>query len=278
VLPRPPHRIAVLAALVAATCAALEANGRPADASPAPRPSARTLIWSDEFSGRAGTRPDSARWAEQTGGAGWGSHQLQYYTARRANSALDGRGHLVIVARRERFRSRDYTSARLTTSGRFAFRYGTVAVRMRIPPGRGYWPAMWMLGTDIGSVGFPACGEIDVVETVGQNPRSAWGSVHGPPDPSTGVGGRYIAPEPLSAGFHVFSAHWTAGAVTFSVDGHPYYTATPASLAAAGQTWVQSKRFFLQLNLAVGGDWPGPPGRHTRFPGRLVVDWVRVWR
>ena len=276
--PSSPLRALAASALLGAACAATAGGGRAADARPAPAPAPRTLIWSDEFSGRAGAQPDPARWTEQTGGEGWGSHQLQYYTARRANSALDGRGHLVIVARRERFRDRSFTSARLTTSGRFAFRYGTVAVRMRIPSGRGYWPAMWMLGTNIRTAGFPACGEIDVVETVGQNPRSAWGSVHGPPDPSTGVGGRYVAPRPLAAGFHVFSADWTPGAITFRVDGHRYFTATPATLAAAGQTWVQSRPFFLQLNLAVGGDWPGAPGPRTRFPGRLVVDWVRVWR
>lgn len=277
-LPSILRRAVPLLAACAVAGGAVLAAGHSARAGTAAPAATRTVIWSDEFSGSAGAGPDPRHWTAQVGGAGWGNHELEYYTARPRNAHLDGHGHLVISALRERYRNRRFTSARLITSHRFAFRYGTVAARIRIPRGIGFWPAFWMLGQDIDTVGYPDCGEIDVMEAVGQHPRAAWGSVHGPPDPTTGVSGRYLAAQRLAEGFHVYAAYWTPTSIAFTVDGHVYYTATPADLAAVGQRWVENRPFFLLLNLAVGGPWPGSPTPQTPFPGRMVVDWVRISR
>ena len=251
----------------------------------APPPGAtlgQDLVWSDEFSGAAGAAPDSSKWRYDVGGNGWGNHELQSYTRRAENAHLDGHGHLVIAARREPHTGPDairrrYTSARLKTLGRFSFRYGRVAVRMRAPAGRGLWPAFWMLGADIGRVGYPRCGEIDVMEILGQDPRTVYGTVHGPgPDLDRGIGGTLTAARSLARGFHVYAAQWSPTRVRFTLDGHAYETVRRSAYPRR-DVWALDDRMFLLLNLAVGG-WPGPPNEATRFPARLRVDWVRVWR
>ncbi|MBU3691252.1 MAG: glycoside hydrolase family 16 protein [Solirubrobacterales bacterium] len=236
--------------------------------------------WSDEFEGRAGLPPNARRWTYDTGATGWGNGELQRYTSSRANSHLDGRGNLVIVARHLQGSGRErgsYTSARLTTSGRFSFRYGRVAVRARLPRGQGLWPAFWMLGTRFPELDWPFCGEIDVMEYLGHQPRISYGYVHGPGSMAEiGVGGENRSDRPLPDGFHVFSARWSPSQVSFSVDGRVFRTVERASYPA-GQTWAFDREMFLLLNLAVGGGWPGKPDATTRFPARMKVDWVRVW-
>jgi beta-glucanase (GH16 family) len=242
------------------------------------------LIWADEFRGQAGTSPDPAKWSFDTGGNGWGNEELEYYTARRSNAALDGHGDLVITARAETYTgndhvSRSYTSARLKTAGRFATRYGRIEARIRLPEGRGLWPAFWALGSDIESVGWPASGEIDMMESLGDEPFTLYGSIHGP---QLGQPRGYALTAPmtssssLASNFHIYGVDWSPNAIVFTFDGKPYATRTPASLSA-GQSWVFNKPFFLLLNLAVGGDWPGPPGPSTPFPAQMVVNWVRVY-
>ncbi|MFI5184313.1 MAG: glycoside hydrolase family 16 protein, partial [Vicinamibacteria bacterium] len=214
----------------------------------------------------------------------FGNDELEYYTDRPRNASLDGNGHLAILADRERYkgadgRERDYTSARLKTEGLFAQAYGRFESRMKIPYGQGMWPAFWMLGADIETLGWPACGEVDVMENVGFEPAIVHGTFHGPG--YSGAGG-LGAPYPLSGGarfsddFHVFAVEWEPNAVRWYVDGNLYETRTPADLPA-GTKWVFDHPFFVILNVAVGGGWPGAPDATTVFPQRMLVDYVRVY-
>jgi beta-glucanase (GH16 family) len=244
-----------------------------------------TLSWSDEFEGPDGATVDTTRWTFDVGGGGWGNQELESYTDRPKNAHLRGDGTLVIDVLRESHVgpdgiARDYTSARLKTLGLFSQTYGRFEARLKLPYGRGIWPAFWMLGTDITSVGWPACGEIDVMENVGHEPGVAHSTVHGPG--YSGAGG-IGAPFTLPAGrrfaddFHVFAVQWEPNVLRFFVDGQLYQTRTPATLPA-GSRWVFDHPFFLLLNVAVGGNWPGPPDATTVFPQQMLVDYVRVYR
>jgi beta-glucanase (GH16 family) len=243
---------------------------------------AERLVWSDEFDGPAGRRPSRSKWRFDVGGSGWGNHELQSYTSRHRNARLDGRGHLVIAAHHQTRTGPDgirrhYTSARLKTQGRFSFRYGRVAARMKVPRGRGLWPAFWMLGSDIGRVGYPRCGEIDVMELLGQHPRTVYGTVHGPgPNLDVGIGGKLTARRSLARGFHTYAAIWGPRKVRFRLDGRTYETVRRRAFPPSDK-WALDRRMFILLNLAVGG-WPGPPDRSTPFPARLKVAWVHVWQ
>jgi beta-glucanase (GH16 family) len=244
------------------------------------------LVWSDEFNGLQNSPVDGRGWRHETGGA-WGEGELQSYTPRKANAYLDGRGRLRIVARAERFRgmdsiTRDYTSARISTQDKYSFQYGLVEARLKMPVGRGVWPAFWALGADIDDVGWPECGEIDVVEHLGQEPTTATGTIHGPQD---GAGanadykpGRSVThTNPLAQAFHTYGVQWLPGSIQFSFDGRPYWSITAADLPP-GARWVFDHPFFLVLNIAVGGKWPGSPDASTTFPQALLVDYVRVYQ
>ena len=257
----------------------------PDSAGPGPTSSPRTLVWSDEFDGAAGAGVDRSRWTFDIGGGGWGNEELETYTDRAANASLDGNGNLVIVANRETFTGPDgierpYTSARLKTQGIFAHAYGRFEGRLQIPYGQGIWPAFWLLGADITTVGWPACGEIDIMENIGREPSTVHGSLHAP---RSGTGpGSTTASFALPAGqrfaddFHVFAVEWEPNQVRFYVDGNLYQTRTPADLPA-GTRWVFDHPFFVILNVAVGGSWPGSPDATTTFPQRMRVDYVRVY-
>ena len=247
---------------------------------------ARRLVWSDEFNGVQNSSVDSRRWRHETGGA-WGEGELQSYTPRKANSHQDGRGRLMIVARAERFRgmdsiTRDYTSARISTKDSYSFRYGLFEARLQLPVGRGVWPAFWALGTDIDRVGWPRCGEIDVMEHLGQEPTTASGTIHGPRDHG-GANADYkpgrsvVHTTPLARAFHTYGVQWLPGSIQFSFDGRPYWSITAADLPA-GSRWVFDHRFFLVLNIAIGGEWAGRPDASTTFPQALLVDYVRVYQ
>jgi beta-glucanase (GH16 family) len=237
------------------------------------------LIWSDEFDGPAGAAPDPARWKFDVGGDGWGNAELQHYTDRRENSALDGQGHLAITARREDFGGRSYTSARLNSSGRFTQAYGRFEARIQVPTGRGIWPAFWMLGQDIGQVGWPTCGEIDIMEQAGSRPSENLGSLHGPGySGGSAITSRYRLPNAavFSSDFHLFAVEWEEGVVRFYVDEMLYGTRTPADLPS-GARWVFDHPFFIIVNLAVGGRFPGNPDQTTTFPQSVLIDHVRVY-
>ncbi len=235
--------------------------------------------FTDDFDGPAGSSVDGSKWGHEIGD-NVNNHERQWYTDGTANAALDGQGHLVITAKKENsghncwYGPCEYTSARLNTSGRFSATFGHIEARMKLPRGQGMWPAFWMLGTDIGNVGWPNCGEIDIMENVGFEPNSVHGTIHGPGySGAGGIGAAYSGPN-FSDDFHTFAVDWSTDRIVWSVDGHAYETRTPADLG--GKSWAFNHPFFVILNLAVGGDWPGDPNSSTQFPQQLVVDYVHV--
>lgn len=279
--PRSHTRQALLALLaLAGACASVSPKTRDTTA-------AWTLAWSDEFDGPAGATFDRMKWVADTGGQGWGNQEREFYTTRAENVALDGSGHLVITADVEPSTSTytcwygrcGYTSARIRTQGLFSQAYGRFEARIRIPRGQGLWPAFWMLGDNIPSVGWPQSGEIDIMENIGREPTVVHGTMHGPGySGANGIGG----PDTLATGafaddFHVYAVEWSPSEVKWQVDGHEYFRTTPASLPP-GTTWVYDHPFFLILNVAVGGGWPGDPDAATVFPQPMLVDYVRVYR
>jgi beta-glucanase (GH16 family) len=248
--------------------------------SPTPNPAPWKLAWSDEFNGPANAPPDPAKWVHDLGHNtdGWGNHELESYTDSIENAHQDGQGHLVIRALKDA--AGNYTSARLKTLGKYATLYGKIEARVKIPHGQGVWPAFWSMGADIEKVEWPNCGEIDIMENIGKEPNIQHGSLHGPGySDGHSLTGAYTLPkgQKLSDDFHVYGITWTAQSIQFEFDGHQYFTATPASIPA-GSKWIFNKPFFLLLNLAIGGDWPGPPNNSTMFPQEMLVDYVRVYK
>lgn len=235
------------------------------------------LIWQDEFDGADGARVDATKWRYDVGGDGWGNAQLEFDTDRIDNSSLDGQGHLRIVAKRESFSGRQYTSARLNTAGKFERAYGRFEARIKLPRGQGIWPAFWVLGANVSNVGWPGCGEIDIMEYRGQQVRNNRGSLHGPGYSGGGNVGKEIdAGLDLSQAFHTYAIEWDPGRVIFKIDNDAFFTATPADLPA-GTTWVYDHPFFIILNLAVGGTYVGNVDGSTTFPQTMLVDHVRVY-
>ena len=236
-----------------------------------------TLVWSDEFDGPAGERPDPTVWTPDIGGDGWGNNQLEYNTDRAENASLDGDGNLAIVARREGFEGNSYTSARLTTIGAVEVEYGRVEARMKMPVGAGIWPAFWMLGNNFPDAGWPNCGEIDILEYRGQEPGLALGTVHGPGySGGQGVTDTVAIAGGLHEDFHVYALEWEPDELRWFVDDIHFHTVTPDDLPGAAP-WVFDHPFFLILNVAVGGNFVGPVSPSTEFPQTMLVDYVRVF-
>jgi beta-glucanase (GH16 family) len=237
------------------------------------------LVWADEFSGPAGQLPDSNRWRFDIG-TDWGNAQLEYDTDRPVNVSLDGEGHLAITAREEAFLGRNYTSGRINTRDLFDRTRGRFEARIRLPVGQGIWPAFWLLGADFEEVGWPECGEIDIMEYRGQEPNIVHGSLHGPGySGGSAVTGSFhlTGGEGFDGDFHVFAVEWDTNGITWMIDGTPYQTITPGDLPGGGR-WVFDHPFFIILNVAVGGHFVGPPDASTTFPQTMLVDWVRVYR
>ena len=260
------------------------------DPGPPPPPRASTsgwtLAWSDEFNGPDGSAPDSSKWTYDLGGKGWGNQELECYTNRLQNAQIQG-GNLVIAVQQETpgFACADgstnnYTSARLKTEGLFTQAYGRFEARIKIPSGQGIWPAFWMLGNNISTDGWPKCGEIDIMENVGKEPGTVHGSLHGLS--STSRTSDATAPFSLPAGqnfadaFHLYAVEWEPDVVRFYVDTNLYATFSQSQWPAGG-TWVFDHPFFILLNVAVGGTWPGSPDSTTQFPQKMLVDYVRVY-
>jgi beta-glucanase (GH16 family) len=265
-----------LGALAIAGAATVALGVIPALSASAPANAAHgDVIWSQEFDGAAGSAPDRSVWTNETGGGGWGNNELENYTDSRDNSALDGNGNLVITAKRAADGS--YTSARLSTQGKYTPQYGRIEARIQIPRGQGIWPAFWMLGSDLPQAGWPQSGEVDIMENVGYEPATVHGTVHGPGySGGQGITSSYVHPQGWSFAdtFHTFAVDWKPGSITWSVDGVDYKTVTTAD--TNGNPWVFDKPFFIVLNLAVGGNWPGNPDGTTQFPQQMKVDYVRV--
>ncbi|MCE2454796.1 MAG: glycoside hydrolase family 16 protein [Gemmatimonadetes bacterium] len=252
--------------LVLASCDSFGAGTEPA----------WTLTWSDEFDGPAGQLPDPAKWAFDIG-TDWGNRQLEYDTDRPENVSLDGDGNLAITARRESYAGSAYTSGRIKTQGRFDQTYGRFEARIRLPTGQGIWPAFWMLGDDIDTVGWPQCGEIDIMEYRGQEPSIVLGTLHGPGySAGGGIGARYaLTGARFDTDFHEFAIEWTESGIVWFVDGERYHA---VDRDGPGGEWVFDHPFFILLNVAVGGNFVGPPDGSTAFPQAMLVDWVRVYR
>ena len=233
-----------------------------------------TLSWADEFSSAT---IDSSKWGYDTGGNGWGNNELQYYTNRSENARIES-GNLVIEARAENYGGKNYTSARLLTKGKWSSTYGRIEARIKIPKGQGIWPAFWMLGTNIDSVGWPNCGEIDIMENIGSLPSTLYGTVHGPGYSGGGgiSGSTVLSGAALGDDFHVYGIEWEQNRIRWFLDGQLYFTVTPSSLPN-GSAWVFNQPQFLILNVAVGGNWPGNPNSSTTFPQRMTVDYVRAY-
>lgn len=234
------------------------------------------LAWEDEFSGVAGALPNQSNWRFDVG-TDWGNAQLEYDTDRANNASLDGAGHLVITARQESFQGRGYTSARLTTQGKQEFKYGRFEARIKMPSGRGIWPAFWLLGANEDVVGWPQAGEIDIMEYRGQEPSVVHGSLHGP---GYSGGNAFTRAFTLDGGrfdsdYHDFTVEWDEDQITWKVDGRTYHEIKRSYVPGA---WVFDHPFYIILNVAVGGGYVGPPDGSTTFPQSMLVDWVRVYR
>jgi len=232
------------------------------------------LVWSDEFDG---SEINSSTWTHETGGHGWGNQELQYYTNRSDNSYVED-GKLVIVAKNESYSGKSYTSARMISMGKRFWKYGKVEASIRLPYGQGMWPAFWMMGENFKQVGWPACGEIDIVELIGGtgNDNTVHGAAHWS---NNGQHASYAGSRKLSSGifadaFHLFAIEWDEKKIVWKLDGIQYHVIdiTPAQLSEF------HNNFFLLLNLAVGGTWPGSPDNSTQFPQKMEVDFVRVYK
>ncbi len=228
-----------------------------------------TLKWSDEFNG---TGLNIASWNYETGGGGWGNHESEVYTSDTANVHVEN-GKLVIKAIGN---SGNYTSSRLTTQGKEEFKFGLIDIRAKLPDGQGLWPALWMLGSDIDQVNWPACGEIDIMELIGKQPGTVYGTAHWDNNGNQSDGNSYTLEgnSEFSDEYHVFSLLWEPGRMVWYVDYKKYFEITKS---ANGYNWPFDAPFFFIFNVAVGGDWPGPPDETTVFPQMMNVDFVRVY-
>jgi beta-glucanase (GH16 family) len=248
------------------------------------------LTWSDEFDSPPGTPPDPGVWQPEiadgllNGLTGWGNGEFEYYTDSPDNASTDGEGNLVITVIESAenlpcwYGPCEYTSARLITRDRLEFTYGRVEARIKVPYGQGLWPAFWLLGTNIDEVGWPQSGEIDILENIGREPATAHGTAHGPGySGGQAVGsGIDIQEGKLADDFHVYAIEWSPGEIRWYFDETNYFTLTPDDLPANSE-WVYDHPFFVILNAAVGGNWPGSPDETTTFPQTMTVDYVRVY-
>jgi len=260
-----------------------------------------TLVWSDEFNYSTGapTQPNPAVWTYDTGNSGFGNNELETYCAWGSSTSpcsttnptayvgpyTGTDGVLYIVAQNPS--PSVYTSARLKTQGLFSVQYGRVEFRALVPEAQGFWPANWLLGNNIATVNWPACGEMDVLERVNAATTPDWnaGSVHGPGfTGGTGLGTQYDFPSGQTAGgqFHTYGMIWSPGSVSYYVDNPnpPYYaTYTPADVTGVGGVWPfdAGQANFIILNLAIGGSWPGPPDSSTPWPSQMLIDYVRIY-
>ena len=234
-----------------------------------------TLAWSDEFDGNT-INPNN--WSFESGNNnGWGNNELENYTNRTQNAFVSN-GNLILEARQENYQGNFYTSARMITKNKQNFTYGRIDIRAKLPRGQGIWPALWMLGSNIDQVGWPACGEIDMMELLGQQPDKVYGTIHWGSSPSThaSFGTNYV----LSSGsfdqqFHVYSMLWQQDSIKMYIDDQQFFAATKSNVSG---NYPFNSNFFFIFNIAVGGNFPGAPDNTTTFPQRMVIDYVRVFQ
>jgi beta-glucanase (GH16 family) len=253
-----------------------------------------TLVWSDEFTNSTGSnaQPNPMVWTYDTGNSGFGNHELENYCAWGSNISpcstanpnvyVGTDGYLHIDAQQPS--AGVYTSARLKTKGLFSFQYGRIEVRAQVPEAQGFWPAFWLMGNNIATVNWPACGEMDVLERINAAATPDWneGSIHGTGFTGNNLGTVFNFPSgQTAAGWHTYGMIWSPGSVSYYVDDptHPYVTYTTSSISGlSGAVWpFDLGANYILLNLAVGGDWPGSPNASTPFPSEMLVDYVRVY-
>ena len=254
------------------------------------------LLWSDEFNGKKGTLPSSKTWTREIGGGGWGNSERQFYTDKAANASMDGAGRLVITANRisneygdligevpgtedilNRCSECQFTSARMKTARKLSFQYGRIEARIKMPQGVGTWPAFWMLGGDLlDGVPWPECGEIDIMEFRGDIPDRSTSAIHGPTTPpGSGLGAAFLSYDSLSNGYHTYAIEWKKNSLTFIVDGR--VTGTFSSADTGSRGWVYNQKFFLILNLAMGGTYAGEYIDPMVNQAQLHVDYIRFY-
>jgi beta-glucanase (GH16 family) len=251
------------------------APAKPADpAFPATR-----LVFDDEFNGASGSGVDTSKWTIDSGGGQNG--EQQYYTNGN-NAAMDGQGHLVMTARKEASNGHDYTSHRMNTGGKFTFQYGRVEARIKVPKGQGFWPAFWMMGADfLTGRPWPYNGEVDIMEVLGKDTFTSYSTLHAPMyNGGGGYGQSYKAAgnADLSADFHTWAAEWDSKGIKFFLDNTQVFYASKDTVENTRGAWIYDHPFYIILNLAVGGDWPGAVDATTPFPSQMLVDYVRVYQ
>ncbi len=224
------------------------------------------LVWSDEFDGNS---VNTNNWNFETGGEGWGNHEQEYY---QASNATVSNGMLLITAKKESVKSNAYTSVRMTTKGKHEFTYGKVEARIKIPVGQGLWPAFWMLGANIDSVGWPACGETDIMEHINTD-NLMYGTIHWDNNGHVQSGDTTRS---TTTDYHIYSVEWDSASIRWYLDGNKYHEAS--ILNNINSTQEFHKPFFIILNLAVGGDWPGQNIDNSKLPASMYVDYVRVYK
>ncbi|WP_234733997.1 glycoside hydrolase family 16 protein [Tellurirhabdus bombi] len=242
-------------------------------------PAKRKLVWADEFD-QAGL-PDPKKWKYDLGGNGFGNNELQYYLGPRTENARIEKGILIIEAHREKHENREYTSAKLITKGIAEWKYGRIEVRAKIPAGRGTWPAIWMLGSNLGKTPWPRCGEIDIMEHVGYNEGVVHGSLHTEAyNHVKGTQKTGTLPVPkATADFNTYAVEWSTDQLDFFINDQKYYSVTKKELGSEEAQWPLDQPYYLILNLAVGGNWGGQKGvDETIWPRRMEVDYVRVYQ
>lgn len=235
----------------------------------------KTLVMSEEFDVAGAPNPDLWSYNIGTGNNGWGNNEKQYYTDRPQNIIVEN-GNLKITARRELYLGSAFTSARILTKGKLEQKYGRIEARIKLPLGQGLWPAFWMLGANSDTVIWPACGEIDIMEYLGNSPTKIFGTVHGP-----GYSGGesisknfFLSNSRFDTDFHVFGIEWDENKINFYVDDFLYHSVTPSDVPGE---WVFNQPFYLILNIAVGGNLPGSPNAETPFPQSMLVDYIRIY-
>lgn len=255
-----------------------EATSENTETTPSETPKEWELIWSDEFDGETGSSVDSEKWTIEVGNNnGWGNSELQYYTGRPENLSIQD-GSLVIKALKEEMEGFQCTSARIKTRGKFKFTYGKVEMSAKLPYGHGIWPAFWMLGADFGSNPWPDCGEIDIMEFIGRQPDTIYGTLHGPEYyGSMGLQNQIKHKTDIHNEFHTYGIEWEENNIKWYFDGQLFHTVSKDKMLSS-YTWVFDHDFFMLLNLAVGGNWPQRPNDKTEFPQSYVIDYVRVYQ
>ncbi len=245
---------------------------------------ASKLVFDDEFNGANGSTPDPAKWFADTGSGQNG--ELEYYTPNN-NAKMDGNGDLVIQARKETTAGSacpggpcQYTSGRINTSKSFTFTYGHAEARIKVSGTQGLWPAFWLLGANFPVAGWPGCGEIDIMEHVGKVANAVYSTIHAPAyNGGGGLGSPYTISGDFASDFHTYAVDWNATHMTFYVDGTAFFTLNKADVEAQHGPWVYDDHpFYIILNNAVGGDWPGAPDATSVFPNSMSIDYVRVYQ